>query len=204
MTDPDFKKTLSTLTIPPVDPALRERGLHRALVALAQPQPADEAHSSARAGQPFWRASLAVLAVVFVAGLVIFREGREGSSAGQKVAHDDAVTLAQMQELFPGQLNAVIEHDGAVQLDLAHDAVPAVTSQPLIVQFESGGHRLRVLSYSGRSITLQLRGATLTFEVMVTGGGGIVLSGNDFVWSSTHPDLVAGYRVQASPLGSPL
>lgn len=203
MTDADLKKKLSALRVPPLpaDPAVRERALHRSLVALAQPQPAA---APVRTFTGLWRGALIALTVGLVAGVLVFR-GRDQGAVAVEVTNADALTLAQMQELFPGQLNAVIERDGAVQLDLSAGQAPGtMNGQPVVVQLEGGGHRLRVLSYSGRSITLELKGAHLTFEALVTGDGGVVLSGVDFVWSSAHPGRVAGYRIDARPLNTAL
>lgn len=201
MNDSDLRKTLSSLTVPPADAATRERALHRSLVALAQPSAATaETPVRAFAVRPVWGVALAACVVVLVAGLVAFRGAKPGVIPSADVAGDDALTLAQMQTLFPGQLNAVIERDGVAQLDLAGGPSSAANEQPLIVQLESGGQRLRVLSYSGRSITLELKGGRVTFEALVTGEGDVVLSGPDFVWSSARPASLAGYRISARPL----
>lgn len=199
MNDRDLKKQLDVLTPPPADEAARARALHRATVALSQPH----AVSSAGTGTATWRGAygwLALCAVMLVAGLVMIRPFQPEPSAANGGA--DLRTLAQVEALFPGQLNAVIERDGEVRLDLAGQSSPVASEQPVLVQFERGGHRLRVLSYSGRSVTLELKGATFTFEALVTSDGGVVLSGDDFAWSSALPKPLAGYKVQARALAS--
>lgn len=201
MNDADLRKTLSALVVPPVDSTARERGLHRALVALAQPQPVT---APVRASAGLWRVALVALAVGLVTGVLVFRGQVHDPATAMDVAHADALTLAQMQSLFPGQLNAVIESDGVVQLDLAGQSSDVVNAQPLVVQLERGGQRWRVLSYSGRSVTLELKGARFTFEALVTSDGGVVLVGPDFVWSSQQPGSLAGYRVSACPLDTTL
>jgi hypothetical protein len=201
MTDADLKKQLSALPAVSAEPALRERALHRSLIALAQPPEAEEADAArASSGHSSWRVALGALVVVFVAGLLVFRTGHFGATTNETNAHADLQTLAQVQELFPDRLNAVIERDGALELDLSTRPQFGATEQPLIVQLERGDQRLRVLSYSGRSITLELKGVKLTFDALVTSDGGIVLSGRDFVWNSKQPGPLAGYRVIAQPL----
>jgi hypothetical protein len=202
MTDADLKKQLSALpAVSAADPALRERALHRSLIALAQPREAEEVGATrSSTGSPTWRVVLAALVVVFVAGALVFRSGHFRATENETNAHADLQTLAQVQELFPDRLNAVIERDGALELDLSNRPQSGATEQPLIVQLVRGDQRLRVLSYSGRSITLELKGVKFTFEALVTSDGGIVLSGNDFVWNSKQPGPLAGYRVIAQPL----
>lgn len=192
MNDRELKDLLGSVTPPAIDAAARERALHRSTVALSQPGagPAPERDSYRRWMAGF--ASAAGAALVVTVLLAVRHAPPEGGA--------DLRTLAQVEAVFPGQLNAVIERDGEVQLDLAGQVSPGATDQPVIVQLESGGHRLRVLSYSGRSITLELKGARFTFEALVTSDGGVVLSGDDFVWSSTQPKSLAGYRIQARPL----
>lgn len=210
MTDPDLKKQLAQLATPVPDETAKGRALHRALIARDHP----EARISAaeRLGARWrtsygWLAGTAVLAIVVFVATVRFRPdavtvapvvaGAAGSSAGA-----DLRMLTQVEGLFPGQLNAVIERDGAVKLDLSDvaDTQADADEQPLVVQLERGDQRLRVLSYSGRSVTVELKGRRVTFEALVTSDGGVVLSGDDFAWSSAQPALLAGYQVQARSL----
>lgn len=196
MNDRDLRGHLDSLEVPGADETVRGRALHRATAALAHPDDS----GLAEAGLDAWRGArgwLALCAVMLVAGLLMigpFRPQPETDGGA------DLRTLAQVEELFPGQLNAVIEKDGGVQIDLAGRASATAGEQPVLVQFERGGRRLRVLSYSGRSITLELKGETFTFEALVTGDGGVVLSGDDFAWSSAQPRRLAGYKIQARPL----
>lgn len=196
MNDRELRDRLASLTPPAVNEAASDRALHRATLALAQP--ADPV--SADEGRPAWRASygwVAAFAVMLVAGLVMIRPFQPAPAANGSA---DLRTLAQVEGLFPGQLNAVIESDGEVRLDLAGVASSGATDQPVLVQLEAGGHRLRVLSYSGRSVTIELKGARFTFEALVTSDGGVVLVGDDFAWSSTQSKSLAGYQIQARPL----
>lgn len=195
MTDTDLKKQLSALVVPPVNGTSQARAFHRASIAFAQPDApliGSRSRSSAwltRAAA--WCAGSALAAVAI--GAFWFSHGPSAPSG-------DLQTLAQLQTLFPGQLNAVIEHDGATQLDLGHESKADGASQPLVLVLERGGQRMRILSYSGRRITLDLKGARLSFEALITGDGGVVLLGNDFAWSSAKPGLLGGYRIEAHPL----
>lgn len=194
MNDRDLKTLLASVVPPPIDETARDRALHRATLAFSRPADAAREPASRRAAYGW----AAVCAILLVAGLAAVRPFRSVPEGGRL----DASALAQVEALFPGQLNAVIERDGEVSLDLAGQPSPAANEQPVLVQFERGGRRLRVLSYSGRSVTLELKDGRVTFEALVTGEGGVVLSGDDFVWNSAHPAPLAGYRVNARPLRS--
>ncbi|RRK00660.1 hypothetical protein Ga0100230_022915 [Opitutaceae bacterium TAV3] len=66
------------------------------------------------------------------------------------------------------------------------------------------GQRLRILSYSGRTIRIELEdGTTLAFDALLTGEGDIILAGKDFLWSPAHPAHLAGYEIHATPLNTP-
>jgi hypothetical protein len=70
----------------------------------------------------------------------------------------------------------------------------------LLVELVRDGRRLRVISYSGRSVRVQLDGVELHFDALLTGAGEIVLAGADFIWTSATPRRLAGWRVEARPL----
>lgn len=205
MTDPELKRRLAQLTPPVVDEAAKGRALHRATVALSQPAELAEATGAQRARWLPWQgwvAGVAMLAMLLIVGGRYLRVdpsvAAEAPSPSQ--AGEDLRMLAQVQGLFPGLLNAVIERNDEVKLDLTAERMAVADEQPLVVQLERGSQRLRVLSYSGRSVTVELKGKKITFEALVTSDGGVVLSGDDFVWSSAQPGLLAGYHVEARTL----
>lgn len=196
MKEQELKTLLAALTPPTADEATRGRALHRATLALAgagdAPREADNVFEKRVSYR--WAALCVVMLIaglVMVGPLRLMRDAEPGA---------DLRTLAQVEELFPGQLNAVIEGDGEMRLDLARWTAPSSTDQPVVVELERGGNRLRVLSYSGRSVTMELKGRRVTFDVLVTSDGGVVLAGDDFAWSSTERGSLAGYRVHARSL----
>ena len=198
MNDDKLRKALAVLRPPEPGAVERDRALYQATLALAQPRN-EQTSERSRLFRMTWLV-LGGMAMALVVGALAFRGEHTASAEAIATAGGDLHTLSQVAQLFPGQVNAVIERDDSVQLDLTNDQSPAADAQPLVVQLENDGHRLRVLSYSGRSITLKLKGETLTFEVLVTGDGAVVLSGNNFVWSSAQSGLLAGYKVQAHTL----
>jgi hypothetical protein len=209
MTDPDLHAALVALRSPAPDDAARARALHRASLALQASAPAALQSARGSAGAPwfvrlFRPASVLALAVVLL-GLffavrppAVLRLPVSGGGLGE--------VLAQLEQLFPGQLNAVIDRDGVLQLDLSENtgAVSATPpDQGLLVELARGGRRLRVLAYSGRSVRLELAGTELRFDPLLTSDGHVVLCGEDFVWSSAEPSSagsLAGWHVEARAL----
>ncbi len=199
MTDTDLKDQLKALQVPRYDPIEEGRALHRARVAFAQPREQEE---SLRPRRLFYRGWVAISAGLAVAALVV---GGLATSRRHLSPAAELHTLAEMQAIFPDQFNALIDDNGTVQLDLTTPSLAGEgTHQPLQVVLEADHHRVSILSYSGRSITLKLQGASVTFEALVTAEGGVVLQGNQFAWSSAQPSLLAGYRVEARPITAAL
>lgn len=106
-----------------------------------------------------------------------------------------AKTLHEFEALFPRQLNAIVEKQGEVELDLA-PAPDASAAQPVYVKLKKGFDSVQILSYSGRSITVMLGEKRLTFELLITGNGEVILLGDDFIW----PGAESPFRVKACPL----
>jgi hypothetical protein len=60
-----------------------------------------------------------------------------------------------------------------------------------------GTNTIRVLTYSGRKVCIEIGGRQECFEPLVTGEGTVILSGDHFVWSDKDPQRIAGYKVEA-------
>lgn len=190
MNDDLLKKRLAELPVPPSDETARECALHRSLVALANAANSGEiSGDKSRPAFRRWALAAGALGAVVLALWAGGRPAPENALAWQR-------TLEQMEELFPGQVNAVVERDGKFEVELA-DQNAGGTGQPILVEFVQGSRVLRVLSYSGRKVCVELGGRTACFEPLVTADGGVILSGENFLWSSEHPMPQAGYRVEA-------
>jgi len=191
MNDQELQNHLKRLPVPKPSESARARALDRALVALRHA----EAGSRPASPAPAWWRLLAfggLAAGVLAVGLWSLAPQRLNPRAQTAWAE----TLRQMETLFPGQLNAVIERDGAIELDVAARPAPA-SEQPVLVEFSHGGEVLRVLSYSGRRVCVNLGGTPACFEALVTGEGNVILTGEDFLWDSRKPEPVAGHHVEA-------
>src|SRR5690606_16988149 len=118
----------------------------------------------------------------------------------------DRDLLVQTGQLFPGQLNAIVIHNDTPQLDLSAEATtqPAPDDQAILVELTRDHHTLRILSYSGRTIRVQLNGAELHLVPLLTAAGDILLSGDDFIWTRDTPAQIAGWTVSSQPLAANL
>ena len=110
--------------------------------------------------------------------------------------------LAEMEALFPGQLDGVISSGGNVSLDLALTAsdVKKEALQPLAITFQRGKQIVRVLGYSGRRVCVNLAGRKRCLEPLVTAEGKVIVEGDDFLWTDARPMTVAGYKLEARTL----
>lgn len=216
MPDADhLRSRLSALRPPAPSEAARDRALHRATIALAAatrhgPAPAV---SAPRRNLSLLVAAAAALALAFALGLGSVRFARENSPAPTPLAHStpsatkaaDALRLlAEVQQLFPHRLNAVIDRDGALQLDLAPADAALAADQPLLVEFTHAGHSVRLLGFSGRSAEVLLDGRPVRLTPLLTGRGSVLLTGDDFAWSPglPSPAALAGWQIEALPLSN--
>lgn len=185
----DFAERLS---VPPEDPAARDRALAHALTALGN-RASDEAPDDFF---QYWLRLfvLPALALVMMLAWAMWPGGTA----------DDAITdlqvLNEVAELFPDTLDAVVEQNGRVDVQLTGREVPA-SEQPLVVVLRKGREVLRVLSYSGREVCLSLSGRKVCVEVLMDDDGQVIIAGENFLWSEQNPLLLDGYRVEARSLG---
>jgi hypothetical protein len=138
----------------------------------------------ARAARSFsphlaWAFGLAACVVIaFAIGL--WRGRMEGetfpttdSLASIKLIHE---TLA----MFPNQVRAIVEDEHGLNLILS-DTADVPVSTPIYVRICDGKQCSSLVTFSGQEI--QIAGQKLT--VLSDARGGIILTGNQFVWSNT-------------------
>lgn len=207
MTDHDLPSALAALRPPAPSEAAAARALFRAGLALASSRPTPASPDSAPRS-PFRRlfpalsASLPLVLSLLLL-LPLFRAA-PAPRQGTPPTSDSAELLAQLQYLFPGQLDAVIERDGGLKLELSAEPSPAAApaDQALVLELRRGARHLRVLAYSGRPVRLRLDRAELHFLPLLTGDGEVMLSGDDFAWtpSAPAPGALDGWQITARPL----
>jgi len=93
----------------------------------------------------------------------------------------NAKVVGEMLAMFPNQVRAIVQDEHGLNLVLSdHADVP--TSPPLYVSIYDGKHRSSLVTFSGQEI--QIAGQKLM--VLSDAHGGIILTGNQFVWSNTE------------------
>lgn len=188
----DFEYGPDSLAIPPEDPVARERALQHALMALRN-RASDEAPGD------FFQHWLKVFVLPAMA-LVLMLAWAMWPGGATDEATADLQVLNEVAELFPNTLDAVVEQDGRVDVQLTGNEVPA-SEQPLVVVLRKGREVLRVLSYSGREVCLNLSGRKVCVEVLTDDEGQVIIAGDNYLWSEQNPYLLNGYHVEARSLG---
>jgi hypothetical protein len=123
---------------------------------------------------------LGLAACVFVAFSIGHWRGRmEATAALPQDVLANAKVVSETLAMFPNQVRAITEDKNGLRLVLSDNgAVPS--SSPIYVRVCDGKNCSSLVTFSGQEI--QVAGQKIT--VLADTKGGIILMGNDFVWSS--------------------
>jgi hypothetical protein len=113
---------------------------------------------------------------------------------------EEQITVArkyfqEIETLFPNQVRAIVFENGEPRL-LLSDKPDVPASLPLFLKICSGKHCRSLVTFSGQRI--QINGEPM--EVLSDHKGGILLVGNNSVWSSDEPSRIKNRFIQAQPL----
>lgn len=181
---------LRDLPVPPPAEDARERALHRAVLAFHS-RPREVSDQASPAVMILQAAGFSL--AVFLVMLWLLPSDRSGDLAVQRRV------LQEMGRVFPESLNAVIESPGGTEVDLA-SAGNENRDQPLLIEFSKQGRTVRVLSYSGRDVTLSIDGERISVEGLLTADGRVIVAGSDFVWTPDKQARWEGYQIRACAL----
>ena len=145
-----------------------------------------------------WRGVVAVALIIGCLPLLVPRH----HSAPENLA-DDRKILDQVAKLFPNQVDAVVQRNGKTDLSLT-DSSTLGSDQPVVVVFQRGKESIRVLSYSGHHVCLDLGNVHSCFEILETPNGGVILESDKGAWLSAQHPVVDGYSVRAHVLEASL
>lgn len=111
---------------------------------------------------------------------------------------ENAKLIRETMAMFPNQIRAIVQDEHGLKLVLA-DRADVPDSPPLYVEICDGNRCCSAVTFSGQEI--QLAGQKVT--VLADAGGGIILEGGQFAWSSaTDGKNVHGLKVQAKLLNT--
>ncbi|MBN8711845.1 MAG: hypothetical protein BGO12_15770 [Verrucomicrobia bacterium 61-8] len=181
---------LRDLPTPPPSEGARERALHRAVLAF-RTRPKEVSDKASPAGMILQAVGLS-LAVFLVMVWLLPSDRSEDFAVQRRV-------LQEMGRVFPESLNAVIESPAGTEVDLA-SAGSENQDQPLLIEFSKKGRTVRVLSYSGRDVTLSIDGARVSVEGLITADGHVIVAGSDFLWTPDRQARWEGYQIRACAL----
>ncbi len=195
MTEDDLEKLLELYAVPEADPAARERALFQARLALSAGASIEDEEANTGSFRSFWACAAGLAAIALVLFLV--------NAPGQKTTSDDLAAsrdlLRQLEGVFPGNLDAVIERGETVEVVLADEPRPS-SVQRVVLTIADRERPVRILSYSGQRVCVDLAGRQLCFEMLVTDSGGVIVAGDDFVWTRENPVKIVGRKVTAERL----
>lgn len=192
---PDWlKEKLSKLKVPEADPVAKSRALERALIALKHPQP--ELERRPRISWLWLPLGTVGLAVLMTLVCVLLFQSGERLAQARTAARD---ILNQFAATFPGQLEAVVQKNGETNVLLSDEKIEP-SSQPVEILLQKGNERVRVLSYSGREVCVEIAGKKTCLEVLAQSNGQVIVSGERYLWSSENPATLEGYKLEASAL----
>lgn len=139
----------------------------------------------------WWLAAGALGCLVIGFGLGHWRGAADASAVvkNQKLVNE---VLA----MFPNQVRAIVQDENGLHLSLAEEAnIPIST--PLWIQICDGKRCQSVVTFSGQ--TVQIAGKKI--EVLAESGGGVMLVGEQFFWSSERANPVGKVQIKAQALG---
>jgi hypothetical protein len=130
-----------------------------------------------------WFPRLAWGVTVAACALLAFAVGRwHGRMESGNDILANAKLIRETLAMFPNRIRAIVQDEHGLKLVLADQPeVPAST--PIYVRIRDGKQSSSLVTFSGQEI--QIDGLKLT--VLSQPDGGIILEGNEFVWSSRDP-----------------
>lgn len=142
-----------------------------------------------------WAFGLAVCVVIAIA----IAPGR-GPTEKEKIPAQDILASAKLVletlAMFPNRVRAIVEDERGLNLVLSdHNDVPAST--PIYIRIGDGRRASSLVTFSGQEV--EIAGQNVT--VLSDARGGIILTGNQFVWSNTRPIVGnTGLKISAKNL----
>jgi hypothetical protein len=143
-----------------------------------------------------WGAGLAMFFLMVGFALGHWRGKTETATAPAQDLLANAKLINETLALFPNRVSAIIQTKQGMQLVLA-DQPDVPDSPPLFVKICDGKNCSSLVTFSGQEV--EIAGQKIT--ILADAHGGIILAGNQFVWSSAEPNrLYNGLKIEAENL----
>lgn len=212
MEDQRLRKLLGEMRAPAVRIEAQEKAVNEARCAWEEERRTANRTAdipSTRSWFPLVAAGTAAgLAAISLLALHLFRgqpaspgefARSDSSDAVLEMEHDynrEKSLLHELEQLFEGRLQFIVLNNGESRIEVSE--YPVFGAQPVVVELRQGDDVLRVLSYSGNVIELEIGGKPLVFEVLVDGDGDVLMAGRDFIWSSRSTEKHENFSVRAA------
>lgn len=109
--------------------------------------------------------------------------------------------LEELQAVFPKQLSAFIVSPEKSEI-ITTDRPSTFSSQPLLVELRTPKSAVRIVSFSGQTVTAKVDNQEYSLEFLITGDGHVLITGDNFHWHSADPQARASspFTIQSTIL----
>ncbi len=192
MNNHELDQLLRSVTVPERPPEFWER-LTQRVTAKLHWQPRINADFRRPAGRGLiWNWGVAVAAVLLCLGFLLGNwHGRKQTTA----LLQNEKLLREVLATFPNQVRAIVQDENGLHLSLA-DQPDVAQTQPLWIRVCEGKSCRSILTFSGQ--VLQIGGRTV--EALADAEGGVLLVGENFVWSSREGSGGDAAQIRAEQL----
>ena len=199
MKNEEIYKLLSYFAIPPLDE--RKANLC-ADNAIREWRAIDHKDSAKEANHfTYWKSVGVLATVLFMIALwpvFITSEVHDETNLWKR----ETILISELSNVFPDRLQAIVEENGDISPMLSETPV-TWNKQPLIVTFQSGERQLRVISFSGQQLRINLHGQEIILDAFATAKGEVLLVLDDIVvFQNNEISQFNGYKVKADIIGS--
>lgn len=195
MKNTDLDTILTKARLPEIPQDSLEMFPRRIVAGLKRNEPGAPA---ARHFLPRLAWAFGLVTCVFIAYVIGHSSGLRGSKdLATKESLTNLKLIHETMEMFPNRLRAIVQDERGCSLVLS-EAENVPDSTPIYVHIRDGKQSASFVTFSGQEV--QIAGRTLT--VLSDAHGGIILTGTQFVWSSTGMASATSHlKVEARNLG---
>lgn len=174
MKNPLLRQKLKAWKLPEADDSIRSAAQWRALTAYrnrpANPDlPAEKPAIFSRIFQtPGWLPALGTLAIAALACLLFLKF---------ESAPPRSNLLAELELLFPGQIEAVVKHGKDIKLRLDIPTTPRPPDQRVAVTLSVRDEYFEIFTYSGVPVRVEFSKGAICVTPLITGSGEVILLG---------------------------